>query len=203
LPPERILAAAQSDFSPSEFNAFVEEAVRWLPDQDPARPLADDFFERPPERDSILASERILPTNRNGAEERSCVLVADDNADMRDYLRRLLAQHYDVLVAADGRDALEKARAELPALILTDVMMPNLDGFALLCAVRADSALAAIPMILLSARAGEDSTLEGIRAGANDYLIKPFGARELLARVEAQIQRRRFEKELNAAEQRL
>ena len=203
LPPERILAAAQSGFSPTEFNAFVEEAIRWLPGKDPARELADEFVELPFKPNSMLASETILPADRNGAKQRSCVLVADDNADMRDYLCRLLAQHYDVVVAADGRDALEKARTELPALILSDVMMPNLDGFALLRAVRADSALAAIPVILLSARAGEDSTLEGIRAGANDYLIKPFGARELLARVEAQIQRRRFEKELNAAEQRL
>jgi len=203
LPPEQIVTAAQSDFSPTEFNAFVEEAIRWLPGKDPARELADEPFELLPKPDAILASETILPTKGDGKKERSCVLVADDNADMRDYLRRLLAEHYDVLVAADGRDALEKAHAELPALILSDVMMPDLGGFELLRAIRADSALAATPVILLSARAGEDSTLEGIRAGANDYLIKPFGARELLARVDAQIQRKRFEKELNAAELRL
>ncbi|MBV8223591.1 MAG: response regulator, partial [Verrucomicrobia bacterium] len=203
LPPEQIITAAQSDFSQTEFNPFVQEAIRWLPGHDRARELADGPFELLPERDAILASEMILPTKGDGTKERSCVLVADDNADMRDYLRRLLAEHYDVLVAADGRDALDKARGELPTLILSDVMMPNMDGFELLRTVRADSALAAVPVILLSARAGEDSTLEGIRAGANDYLIKPFGARELLARVEAQIQRKRFEKELNAAEQRL
>jgi PAS domain S-box-containing protein len=203
LPPEQIVTAAQSDFSPTEFNAFVEEAIRWLPGKDPARELADEALELLPKPDAILASETILPTKGDGKKERSCVLVADDNADMRDYLRRLLAEQYDVVVAAHGRDALEKAHAELPALILSDVMMPDLGGFELLRAVRADSALAATPVILLSARAGEDSTLEGIRAGADDYLIKPFSARELLARVDAQIQRNRFEKELNAAEQRL
>jgi PAS domain S-box-containing protein len=203
LLPERIVSAAQPDFSPTEFNAFVEEAIRWLPDKDPAGELPNEPFELPSKPDPVVPSETIPVTKGDGAKERSRVLVADDNADMRGYLRRLLGEHYDVLVAADGRDALEKARAGLPALILSDVMMPNLDGFELLRAVRADSALAATPVILLSARAGEDSTLEGIRAGANDYLVKPFGARELVARVEAQIQRKQFENELNAAEQRL
>ena len=81
--------------------------------------------------------------------------------------------------------------------------MPNLDGFGLLRAVRTDASLASIPVVLLSARAGEEAILEGIRAGADDYLIKPFSARELIARVDAQIQRKRFERQLAAVEQRL
>jgi DNA-binding response OmpR family regulator len=88
-------------------------------------------------------------------------------------------------------------------LILSDVMMPNLDGFALLRAVRADASLASVPFVLLSARAGEEAILEGIRAGADEYLIKPFSARELMARVDAQIQRKHFERQLASTEQRL
>jgi PAS domain S-box-containing protein len=98
---------------------------------------------------------------------------------------------------------LQAARELLPVLILSDVMMPNLDGFGLLQAVRMDPSLAAVPVVLLSARAGEEAILEGIRAGADEYLIKPFSARELIARVDAQIQRKQFERQLAAAEQRL
>ena len=91
----------------------------------------------------------------------------------------------------------------VPVLILSDVMMPKLDGFGLLQAVRTDASLASVPVVLLSARAGEEAILEGIRAGADEYLIKPFSARELIARVDAQIQRKQFERQLAAAEQRL
>jgi PleD family two-component response regulator len=135
--------------------------------------------------------------------QRKRVLIADDNADMRDYLRRLLADRYEVATVSDGREALLSARESVPALILSDVMMPNLDGFGLLQAVRADAALASVPVVLLSARAGEEAVLDGIRAGADEYLIKPFSARELIARVDAQIQRKQFERQLAAAEQRL
>ncbi len=97
----------------------------------------------------------------------------------------------------------QRHEQSVPALILSDVMMPNLDGFGLLEAVRADASLASVPVVLLSARAGEEAILEGIRAGADEYLIKPFSARELVARVDAQIQRKQFERQLAAAEQRL
>jgi PAS domain S-box-containing protein len=113
------------------------------------------------------------------------ILLADDNADMRAYVRDLLAPHYAIDLAADGEQALLAARRQRPNLILSDVMMPRLDGFALLAAVRADAALRSVPVVLLSARAGEDSRIEGFDAGADDYMIKPFSARELLARVGA------------------
>jgi DNA-binding response OmpR family regulator len=106
----------------------------------------------------------------------------------------LLADRYQVVAVSDGREALLSARESVPALILSDVMIPNLDGFGLLQAVRADAALASVPVVLLSARAGEEAVLEGIRAGADEYLIKPFSARELIARVDAQIQRKQFER---------
>ena len=103
------------------------------------------------------------------------------------YLRHLLGARYEVHAVADGRQALEATRLLRPALVLADVMMPQLDGFGLLRAIRDDSALASMPVILLSARAGEESRVEGLQAGADDYLVKPFTARELLARVEAHL----------------
>jgi signal transduction histidine kinase len=107
---------------------------------------------------------------------------------MRDYVRRLLEEHYEVTAVSDGAKALAEARAKPPNLVLTDVMMPQLDGVGLLRELRADDRTRTIPVILLSARAGEESALEGLQAGADDYLIKPFSAKELLARVRTHLQ---------------
>ena len=115
------------------------------------------------------------------------VLLADDNTDMRDYARRLLSQRWTVDAVSNGREALAAARARRPDVIVTDVMMPELDGFGLLKELRADPELAAIPVVMLSARAGEEARLEGLAASADDYLVKPFSARDLLARVDAQL----------------
>ena len=111
------------------------------------------------------------------------VLLAEDNADMCAYVARILSAQYQVTAVADGEAALANARETRPELILSDVMMPKLDGFGLINALRADRELASIPVILLSALAGEEATVEGLKAGADDYLLKPFSARELLARV--------------------
>jgi len=120
------------------------------------------------------------------------VLVADDNADMRDYLARLLGQHWQVSLAANGVEAFEAARRERPDLIVSDVMMPLLDGFGLIARLRADPELAETPVLLVSARAGEEARIEGLEAGANDYLVKPFAARELLTRIDSQLMRARM-----------
>ena len=111
------------------------------------------------------------------------IVLADDNADMRDYVGRLLRERWDVEMVADGDAALAAIRRQPPDLVLADVMMPGLDGFELLRAIRRDPALHLTPVILLSARAGEEATAEGLGAGANDYIVKPFSARELLVRV--------------------
>jgi PAS domain S-box-containing protein len=164
--------------------AFVEEALHWLPDIDvgaaggaTAAPLLPDAGEAPP------------------PGRRPRVLLADDNADMRDYVSRLLGDRYDTIVVADGRAALEAVRRHRPDLVLSDVMMPVLDGFGLLSAIRADPALRDVPVILLSARAGEEARAEGLDAGADDYLTKPFSARELLARVGANLSLARVRRE--------
>ena len=137
------------------------------------------------------AAERVDVAPAPAAGEalpRPRVLVAEDNADMQHYVRRLLAPRYDVQTVPDGNAALAAARTRPPDLVLTDVMMPGLDGFGLLAALRADPALRGVPVIMLSARAGEEARVEGMQAGADDYLVKPFGARELLARVDARLE---------------
>src|SRR5262245_43701857 len=106
---------------------------------------------------------------------------------MRQYLARLLSERYEVEAAADGQLGLAAVQARRPDLVLSDVMLPKLDGFGLLRALRNDPSLKTLPVILLSARAGEESRVEGLERGADDYLIKPFSARELLARVQAHL----------------
>jgi DNA-binding response OmpR family regulator len=121
------------------------------------------------------------------AGPRARVLVADDNADMRDYVRRLPADRFEVETVANGIEALHAIRREPPDLLLSDVMMPGRDGFALLREIREDPELSTLPVILLSARAGEEAKVGGLNAGADDYLTKPFSAQELLARVNTNI----------------
>ena len=127
------------------------------------------------------------------------VVLADDNADMRQYVTRLLGQHLNVEAVSDGRAALAAIKASRPDLVLTDVMMPELDGFGLLREIRNDSELRDLPVIMLSARAGEESRIEGLDAGADDYLTKPFSAKELLARVHANLKLARVRQESTAA----
>ncbi|HEY6511395.1 MAG TPA: response regulator [Burkholderiaceae bacterium] len=119
------------------------------------------------------------------AQRSGRVLVADDNTDLRQYVQRLLADQYEVEVVVDGIAALEAARARRPDVIVSDVMMPRLDGFGLIQQLRQDPALSDIPVLVLSARAGEEARLEGLSRGADDYLVKPFSARELQGRVAA------------------
>ncbi len=147
---------------------FLAEAIRWLP-SDPAGKAGD----------SRGAAERAI------AE----VVVADDNADMRDYLSRLLSDRFHVTAVSDGAAALAAARRTHPDVIVSDVMMPGMDGFELLAALRADEDTRRTPVILLSARAGEEARIEALEVGADDYLVKPFSARELVARIEAQLVR--------------
>ena len=125
------------------------------------------------------------------------ILIADDHAEMRNYLNRLLGGRWRVEMVPDGLSALEAARARRPDLVVADVEMPGLGGFDLVRQLRADSSLSSIPVLLVSGQAGEDSRVEGLQAGATDYLVKPFSSRELVAKVECHIeisrQRRKLE----------
>ena len=173
LPADRLVPARTAAPALRAAAPFVQEALRWAP----------------------LEGEE--PAHAAGTR----ILVADDNADMRGYIGRLLGERYSVETVADGAAALERAREALPDLILSDVMMPGLDGLALLAALRADERTRGIPVIFLSARAGEESRIAGLAAGADDYLAKPFSARELLARIAAHLEssRQRLEAERGQA----
>ena len=126
------------------------------------------------------------------------ILVADDNADMRAYIVRLLEPFFEVECAFDGKAALARARAAPPDLLLSDVMMPEMDGVSLVAALRNDERTRTIPVLLLSARAGEDALLAGLETGADDYLVKPFSARELLGRVRAHLSMSRLRRTAEA-----
>ena len=179
LPAGRIGEARSLPSTGLAGDAYVQEALRWLPDSRSA-----DLPSEPP------SGKRIL--------------LADDNADMRDYVRRLLTQRgHSVESVADGAAALRAARESKPDLILSDVMMPGMSGLELVQALRSDRAVAATPIILLSARAGEEARIEGMQAGADDYLTKPFSARELLIRVETRLSLTHSRHEIAEAQQRL
>ena len=122
------------------------------------------------------------------ASRRGRILLADDNADLRDHVSRLLQPHFEVTAVNDGQQALETALRDPFDLVLTDVMMPRLDGFGLITALRADERTRDVPIVVLSARAGEEASVEGLTAGADDYLVKPFSAKDLTARVRANLE---------------
>ncbi|GLW91106.1 SpoIIE family protein phosphatase [Actinokineospora globicatena] len=164
LPADAVSPGWTSSAVTTTADPYVQEALRWLP------------------------GDHDLPAIPS-VEQGATVLVVDDNADMREYLGRLLVgAGYGVRMAVDGLDALESIRAAPPHLVVSDVMMPRLDGLALVAALRGDPRTAAVPVLLLSARAGQEESIEGLRAGADDYLVKPFAAAELLARVRANVE---------------
>lgn len=176
LPREHVTDSGMIPAAGANAALYAEEALQWVPapESEPepeSRPLAGIPA-------AAAAPERIL--------------VVDDSADMRDYIVRLLGPRWHVGTAANARAALAAVARERPQLVVTDIMMADVDGFGLIDALRRDPATSDIPVLVLSARAGDEARLEGLRAGANDYLVKPFSARELLARIEAQLLRVRI-----------
>jgi signal transduction histidine kinase/DNA-binding response OmpR family regulator len=197
LPAERIGAARDLASTGVRAEVYVQEALQWSA---ASSDIADDVVIAPSIPKIASSPSETKP------EKASRILLADDNADMRFYVEKLLNERYEVIACADGQSALECARQTRPDLVLTDVMMPRLDGFGLLRSLRQDENLRNVPVILLSARAGEESRIEGLDAGADDYLVKPFSARELLARVGSHLamatMRREVEKALRDSEER-
>jgi PAS domain S-box-containing protein len=191
LPPEHVGARRTHEANSGRADAYVEEALRWLPRNDAGEALEDN--------DEGVASAELADAmpewsfGRGTLGER--VLVVDDNADMRDYIGRLLRKRWTVDTVADGREALDAIRKQKPDLVLTDVMMPGLDGFGLLREIRADAQLRHLPVVMLSARAGEEARVEGLESGADDYLTKPFSARELMARINANLEMARLRRD--------
>ncbi len=167
LPAEQVVHEG-GDRAPAYASLFVQEVLSWGLGWDDEGPV-------PP-----------APLAPGGSRPR--VLVADDNADLRSYLTRVLGSQFDVEAVGDGEAALARVREDPPDLLISDVMMPRMDGFQLLEALRRDPDTRELPVVMLSARAGEEASIEGLQAGADDYLPKPFSGRELLARVMARVE---------------
>lgn len=179
LPQDRIGQPRRRTWPGMGAQSYLQEALRWLPDA----PVADTVLELP-----STGEQENVQSAVEAPAPRARVVLADDNADMRDYLRRLLSSRYEVESVSDGAAALASIRSNTPALVIADVMMPRLDGFGLMRAIRNDAALRSLPVILLSARAGEEARVEGLQAGADDYVVKPFSAREFLVRISSRLE---------------
>jgi signal transduction histidine kinase len=192
LPADRVTETAASAVPEGvAAAAFVEEALRWLPEHGES-----------PSEGMLESSTQLVSLGVDSVADgqiRGRILLADDNADMREYVARLLRPGYEVEAVGDGQAALLAAQASPPDLILSDVMMPRMDGFGLLAAIRSDPNLRDLPVVLLSARAGEEARVEGLDAGADDYLVKPFSARELLARIRSNLDLARLRQEARNA----
>lgn len=184
LPKEQVDAKRTLQSTALGATFYVQEALQWLPGATSAS------------MENADTGQEILPP----FADRPRIVLADDNADMRAYVQRLLQDHFEVEAVSNGLAALEAVSQRRTDLVLTDVMMPEMDGFQLLQTLKANQETSRIPVLLLSARAGEEATIEGVQAGADDYVAKPFSARELRARVTTHIHlaRSRYE-----AEQRL
>ncbi|RZK41057.1 MAG: response regulator [Pedobacter sp.] len=168
LPSSAVIEEIRSVDSSLAASAFVKEAASLLEDT----------------RETEVLEEPLWEANLDAGVK---ILVVDDNRDMRSYLKRLLDPHFKVALAFNGAEALEKIQIENPDLVLSDVMMPVMDGKQMLERIRANKATQSLPVIFLSARAGEEARIDGLEAGADDYLIKPFSSAELLTKIRAQI----------------
>jgi signal transduction histidine kinase len=177
LPEERLEATRAAPPVRAEAEPFLDEALGWMEDMpEVSAGTGVAAGGMPPERRENVVCEKTAPRGR--------ILVVDDNAQMRDYLSRLLENRWRVETEPDGAAALEHIRLHAPDVVVADIMMPRMDGLEMLRTLRAAPATAELPVLLLSARAGEDASVEGLQAWANDYLVKPFSQRELLARIE-------------------
>jgi signal transduction histidine kinase len=224
LPRERVVLGDGGAAEVAAANGFVLEAKQWSgqPDAAPAAPAngstAPANGSTAPRNESTAPRNgSTAPANRSTAPgatpgspptarprprppaAAARILVADDNADMRRYLVRLLEQRWAVQSAEDGQAALELALRDPPDLVLSDVMMPRMDGFELLRALRANPATSTVSVMLLSARTGEEAIVGGLETGADDYLSKPFSARELLGRVGAHLEMARLRRRATEA----
>jgi PAS domain S-box-containing protein len=175
LPQEQVLHKAKDVDSTALTGAFIKEAYNLLQDQ-----LSH------PDVQSTKTAESLATQDITQSKD-TRILIVDDNADMRDYLCRLLDPYFTVILAINGQDALIKIESSAPDLVLSDIMMPVMDGTTMLKHIRANTLTTRLPVIFLSARAGEEARIFGLEAGADDYLVKPFSAAELLTKVRAQI----------------
>ncbi|MEZ4226388.1 MAG: ATP-binding protein [Polyangiaceae bacterium] len=175
---------------PGHFAEGALERRRVASEEHPGRRVTDRGSEAPPAPEHKPVLGRSEPPIRLDAGRRARIVVAEDEPDLREFIAASLRDEFEVMLAADGAEALTMVRATRPDLVLTDVMMPEVSGTDLCRSIKADSALRTIPVIMLTARSGSDSTLEAYSAGADDFVTKPFHTRVLIARISAQLRLR-------------
>ncbi len=173
----------------SEFTIVMPLGIEHLPE---TQVVDDSAFEHNGMEAAFLEEAAVLINDETTndlltSNELPVVLVVDDNADMRRYIKNLLQQQFAVVTATNGEEALQKIEEVKPALVVSDIMMPVMDGVQLLQAIKGNPQTATVPVILVSARAGDEARMEGFEIGADDYLLKPFSGKELLARVRSQL----------------
>ncbi len=145
---------------------------------------------RPALRDAPAGAPAAARPNAPGGGRRARIVLAEDNAELQRFIRDLLAVEFDLFTADDGDQAWDVVNRERPDLVISDVMMPGRSGTQLCNDIKTEPALAATPVILLTARVGSEATLEGYAHGADDFVAKPFHPRVLMARVRAQLKLR-------------
>ncbi len=165
----------------SEVGVGTVVAVRW-----PVQPVALD--ENTPEADPSPAplptpAPPVPPGVFDSFDDAPLVLLVEDNADVRAFLRSSLGEAYRILEAPNGEEGLRLAQQQVPDLVITDLMMPRMDGYQVCAALKGDERTSHVPVVMLTARADLDSKLHGLETGADAYLAKPFNQRELLAQV--------------------
>ena len=170
LPPEQVCHTSTHTTDKRLANSFILESEQWVGGTD-HEPAIQEILQN--EEASLSKTDHSRPT----------ILLVEDNRDMRNYLTRLLCADYEVVSVCDGQQALERVHTVRPHLILSDIMLPRIDGIELLKRLRSNREFQLIPFIFLSARAGQEAEIEGLLTGADDYLVKPFAAKDLLARV--------------------
>ena len=194
LPPNQVSIESSTEDNVRQYGqSIVDEAARWgAPDAQYDVARLTESSSSSDSGNAALPSSLLIPPSTRGCR----VLVADDNADMRHFVKGVLVQFYEVLEAPNGQIALAMAIEQQPDLILSDIMMPELDGFGLLKVLRSSPQTRSIPFVLLSAYAGDKARVAGLVAGADDYLAKPFSPKELIARVHTLLDNARMRVEL-------
>lgn len=210
IPEGRIVPRSGNAVAAPGPNPYVEEALGWLPESVRKSPVSESVSL--PEGPEAVAA-KPEPTidepaaGKDGPTPAPCILLVEDNIELRNYIRGILEGSWKVQCAGNGEEALNIARKNPPDLVLTDVMMPVMGGLELLSELRRDSRMRTLPIILISARAGEESAIGGLEAGADDYLVKPFSTPELMARVRTHLKlglmRKKAQEDLRRSEERL
>lgn len=202
LPPDSLDLSAESEIDQFNDRVIASNARRWiLGEAEPTRSFLVDRSPGNSDSSSRGSADPPMTSMHEGvlSTAGSTVLIADDNSDMRAFLKCVLSREYNVVEAVDGYQALQRAKLNRPDILVSDVMMPGMDGFELIRRLKADSDTAAMSVILLSARAGSESRIEGLAKGADDYLVKPFEAKELVARVNTHLQIAKMRQRLEGA----